>query len=636
MLKEWNENIYCNYPFIPSRLKTREVRVGNILIGNGHPIALQSMTSTPTMDTSASVEQCIRIIEAGADIVRLTAQNIREAENLENIRSQLRKAGYETPLVADVHFNPKVAETAAMVVEKIRINPGNFVSNSSGKQVGPILIRDRLEKLLEICKRHHTALRIGVNHGSLSERTLNRFGNTPLGMVESALEYLQICREFDFHQLVFSMKSSHTHIMVQAYRLMVHRMLTEGIVYPLHLGVTEAGDGEDGRIKSAVGIGSLLADGIGDTVRVSLTEDPEKEIPVAKELVAFFDHLKPSDPSTDFPDHGMNPFRFEKRRTVPVANIGGTTPPVVVSDLSHESVDGDILNSLGYTRDSSTNRWTPGDQSPEYLYFGPRIPPFSLPASATGVLDYKKWVEVAHATSYVPLFTLAEYLNSSLKSKTLNLVHLDTTNFDVKVMQKLKAEANVVFVVKGRSWDDLYHTRKCILHMMAHHIDIPVILWYETEPTTEERHILKAAIYFGALLVDGMGDGLWAGMQNAQDVDFLNRMSFGILQATRARITRTEYISCPSCGRTLFNIQETTRDIRNATRHLKGLKIGIMGCIVNGPGEMADADYGYVGSGPGKISLYKGRQLVRRNIPSERAIKELIKIIRDNDDWVDP
>jgi len=637
MLKDWDENIYCNHPFKPSRLLTREVKVGDVWLGGSHPITIQSMTSTPTMNTSASVDQCIRIIEAGADMVRLTAQNIKEAENLENIKSQLRSLGFNTPLIADVHFNPRVAETAATVVEKIRINPGNFipVSREGSDAIGTI--RGRLGPLTEICQKHNTALRIGVNHGSLSERILKQYGNTPEGMVESAMEYLRICEEMDFHQLVFSMKSSNAIVMVQAYRLMVHHMIRKGTLYPIHLGVTEAGEGQDGRLKSSVGIGSLLADGIGNTIRVSLTEDPENEVPVARQMADFYSHLKPANPPREKPDYAIHAFQYLKRHTIQTRNIGGPFVPVVIADLSHiKDPHMDDLTYLGFKWDLKLNKWDSNEQVPDYLYFGNNLPSFDLPPSCSAILNYKAWKKVRNRESYVPFCTLKEFTDAGPKSGVLNFVFMQPETFDLDVIQPLGNDRTVILVLKVTSLDGFHTVRHFINEMIRYQINQPVILWSEFRDPDAESWLLKSAAYYGGLLVDGIGDGLWITPTNGLELSFLNRLSFGILQATRTRITKTEYISCPSCGRTLFDIQLAAQDIRKATQHLKGLKIGIMGCIVNGPGEMADADYGYVGSGTGKVNLYKGHNVVRRNIPSDRAIEELIEIIREHGDWTNP
>ncbi len=635
MPKKWSENIYCNHPFKPSRLQTREVSVGSLLIGSAHPLRIQSMTNTPTMDTGSSVRQCIRIIDAGADLVRLTSRNIAEAENLANIKKELRDCGYHTPLIADIHFNPRVAETAARIVEKIRINPGNYISKTDGNKRG--IIEKSLKPLITICKDHHTAMRIGVNHGSLSERILKQFGDTPRGMVESALEYLRVCQDQDFHQVVFSMKSSNTLVMIRAYRLLVHKMLEQGIVYPLHLGVTEAGEGEDGRLKSAVGIGSLLADGIGDTIRVSLTEDPEFEIPVAGKLAALFQELKSNKPDTGDLHYPVDPFEYQKRLSDPVLNIGGTSLPVVIADCSGSgNRGGDLLDLAGYVTNSQTGYREPGDRTADYLYFGNTPPSFALPDSARGILEAEAWKKDPVNIWYFPVFSLEDFLLTGIKSDVLNFIKIKTEGDITEDVQICSQDPTAVYILEGTKTTDFHFWRSFFAGLIREQIHTPVILKACLPAADPESLQLEGSVMFGGLFADGLGDGAWLTSSGATGCGLLTASCFGILQASRVRTTRTEFISCPSCGRTLFNILEATSRIRKKTGHLKGLKIGIMGCIVNGPGEMADADYGYVGSGPGKVNIYKARKIIRRNVSSEVAVEELIKVIKENGDWMDP
>ena len=632
MSKDSRENKYCNDPFQPSRLKTREVFIGNIAIGANHPIRIQSMTNTLTSDTIASVRQCIRIIEKGADFVRLTAVNVREAENLANIKNELRNRGYSTPLIADVHFNPKVAETAAKIVEKIRINPGNFASSGEN---GILSIRKNLIPLIRICKNYGTAMRIGVNHGSLSNRILEKYGDTPEGMVESAIEYLQICQEEDFHQLVFSMKSSNTRVMVQSHRLFVSKMMQLGEIYPLHLGVTEAGEGEDGRIKSAVGIGTLLADGIGDTIRISLTEDPEEEIPVGQKLVAYFENKKAilkADPKIIYP---IKPFQYKKRPSTESINIGGANVPVVISNLENN------LNinwsDFGFTYIPNSKSWQKSDRSPDYLFFGSTVPLISLPEGTKGLLSAKVWQNLVEFQEKIfPVFTIEEYFVSEKKSNSLNFITIPANQELTPFIQELKKDQTIVLVLDGSGNTAFYDKRAIISRLIKENILVPVILKQTYNFDDPEKQILASASDLGGLFIDGLGDGIWIETNDCLPPEQSVSLAFGILQASRVRTSKTEFISCPSCGRTLFDIQEITAKIRQKTQHLKGLKIGVMGCIVNGPGEMADADYGYVGSGKGKISLYKNKDVIKKNIPTETAVEELIQLIKENGDWVNP
>ncbi|MQY78397.1 MAG: (E)-4-hydroxy-3-methylbut-2-enyl-diphosphate synthase [Bacteroidetes bacterium] len=639
---------YCNSLFSYSRLKTRRVNIGDVPLGGNYPVRVQSMTNTNTLDTKTTVEQCIRIINSGADYVRLTTQGRKEAENLVNIKKELRKKGYHTPLIADVHFNPDIAEMAARIVEKVRINPGNFVDrektlsekkySDDDYRAGLDKIYKRLTPMLNICKDYGTAIRIGVNHGSLSDRILSRYGNTPEGMVESAMEFLHVCMNENFHDVVFSMKSSNTMVMVQAYRLLVNRMFKEGQVYPIHLGVTEAGGGEDGRIKSAVGIGSLLADGIGDTIRVSLTEEPEFEIPVAKKLIGYFSGRSDHPEIKEVPGILVNPFRYQKRKTNPVRNIGGVNVPVVVTDLCEErSISFSFLSQLGYQYDVKENSWIISDQATDFIYLGDRRIECLVPEELGMIVDYYAWKnDTGEKYRFFPLFSFHEYIGKKNRSGRLNFIKIDLPGLDEKDLKYLEGDDTVVLILQTQNQNGMAEQRALIYRLMDNLNHIPVIIQRDYKEKETEDLLLKSASDFGALLLDGLGDGVWIRNQGPITCREIISTGFGILQASRVRTTKVEYISCPSCGRTLFNLLETTAKIREATYHLKGLKIGIMGCIVNGPGEMADADYGYVGSGKGKITLYRKQEILKRNISSKDAVNELVNLIKESGDWFDP
>jgi (E)-4-hydroxy-3-methylbut-2-enyl-diphosphate synthase len=649
------------------RLITREVKIGDLLLGNGHPIRVQTMTTTDTMNTLATVEQTIRCIEAGAELVRITAPSKKEAENLKVIREELHKRGYKVPLVADIHFTPNAAEIAARIVEKVRVNPGNYVDKKKFEQIDYTdaeyqeeieRIRERFTPLVQICRQEGTAMRIGTNHGSLSDRIMSRYGDTAIGMVESAMEFLRIARGESFHNIVLSMKSSNPQVMVQAYRLLVQTMFTEfGEAYPLHLGVTEAGDGEDGRIKSAAGIGTLLEDGLGDTIRVSLTEDPELEIPVCRDIVKRYRQpLASAVPAADTIPY--SPFEYKRRSSFAVDRIGGQQVPVVVSDLSKiDSITPDHLRSIGYTYDALTDKWTIGDAAADFIFTGHQLLDFALPGTLKVIVFPDAWQQAA-SDSYYPLFAASGYAAAIKKSDKLNFILLDcysdeTTINDYSFLEAVANDKTAVLCLSSTNQNAMQSVRRMLMELQTRSIQNPVILVCDSSGATPDEHLIHFAIETGALLLDGMGDGINLGykpaasMQNiqvkgrtylpVQDIhQFTNNTAFSILQATRTRISKTEYISCPSCGRTLFDLQETTAKIRAVTHHLKGVKIAIMGCIVNGPGEMADADFGYVGSGPGKITLYKGKEVVKRNVDSEVAVDELINLLRENDAWVEP
>jgi (E)-4-hydroxy-3-methylbut-2-enyl-diphosphate synthase len=660
--------LYCPSLTQYKRLKTLEVKIGDLLLGNFNPIRIQTMTTTNTMDTMATVEQSIRCIEAGSEMVRITAPSKNEAENLLNIKNELRKRGYTTPLVADIHFTPNAAEIAARIVEKVRVNPGNYVDKKKFEQIDYTdaeyaeeidRIRERFTPLVKICKEYGTAMRIGTNHGSLSDRIMSRYGDTANGMVESAMEFLRIARNESYHNIILSMKSSNPQVMVQAYRLLVQTMDREfGDCYPLHLGVTEAGDGEDGRIKSAIGIGALLEDGIGDTIRVSLTEDPEFEIPVCKDLVKRYDEREkktagqPVIPAIEKIPY--DPFAYSRRESFAVSNIGKKQVPVVIADfMKAAAISNTDLPSVGYTYNEGTDKWNISDGAADYIYTGHKIPGFALPGTLKVICDYETWLEAPDKTKYFPLYHGASYLLHNERSGVLNFVSVDTNSDDAnEILQQIRKDNTVVLCL----WSSHAHTmpsvRRYIMELMNQDIICPVILAVESHDDNIDDQLIHFSAEAGALLLDGMGDGIWlmndpARLRNAKvsgrtyletksSQQFINNTSFSILQATRTRISKTEYISCPSCGRTLFDLQETTAKIRAVTNHLKGIKIAIMGCIVNGPGEMADADFGYVGSGPGKITLYKGKEVVKRNVNSDIAVDELVGILKENKVWLEP
>lgn len=659
-----NHAMYCNSLTTGSRLKTREVSIGHLLMGNLHPVRIQTMTTTDTMDTMGTVAQTIRCIEAGAELVRITAPSKKEAENLLNIKNELHKQGYKTPLVADIHFTPNAAEIAARIVEKVRVNPGNYVDKKKFQQLDYSdaeyaaeieRIRERFTPLVKICKEYGTAMRIGTNHGSLSDRIMSRYGDTPMGMVESAMEFLRIARDENYHNIVLSMKASNPLVMVQAYRLLVDTMLNEfGECYPLHLGVTEAGDGEDGRIKSAIGIGTLLEDGLGDTIRVSLTEDPEFEIPVCKDLVKKYQIRHTQQEIPQVISLPYSPYEYKRRETHAVSNIGSGYTPVVVADFSKAaSITPTDLTVIGYTYDASTDKWTIHDAAADYLYTGNQVLSFALPGTVKVICNYATWLQHPDKEKYFPLFNVDEYLKHTDRSPVLNFIAVDTaTPQAAQVMQAMRRDKTAVLCVQSSDALPMHSVRRFIIELMNQGITAPVVLCVHSEDATIDEQLIHFSAESGALLLDGMGDGIWLTnnpdrisnlkvsgrtyLETKNNYQFLNNTSFSILQATRTRISKTEYISCPSCGRTLFDLQETTAKIRAVTHHLKGVKIAIMGCIVNGPGEMADADFGYVGSGPGKITLYKGKEVVKRNVDSAVAVDELINLLKENGAWRDP
>jgi len=594
------------------RRKTLSVKIGKVFIGSDHSIKTQSMTTASTMDTDKSVDEAIRIIKAGGKLVRFTAPNINEAKNLLNIKNALVAKGYDDPLVADIHFTPNAALEASKIVEKVRINPGNYVDkkkfevkeyDDKSYQDELLKIEEKFIPLINSCKENKVAMRIGTNHGSLSDRVMNRFGDTPLGMVESAMEFLRICKQNDFDQIVLSMKSSNPIVMIHAYRLLVKSMENENMHYPLHLGVTEAGDGLDGRIKSALGIGTLLTEGLGDTIRVSLTEDPEFEIPVAEKILEKIDSIskKIRLKNTD-----KRAFSFFKRETESIKNIGEKNPPIVISNSSND-FEGNF---------------------PDYLFIDNLD---NLDESKQYIIEGKDWNKNL-AKNIFPYFnSLKDFRKSKAVSNTLNFIEIELSKITNTIMQTFSNSVVIVLNVDNTNRHDLL---SAFNFLEEKQIKIPVILKGRYQSLDFEKVAIDASIEIGSILLEGMGNGIWI---QTKDFDSkINELSFLILQNTRTRIFKTDYISCPSCGRTKFDLQETTALVKEHTNHLKGLKISVMGCIVNGPGEMADADYGYVGSGDGVISLYKGKELVKRNISSEQAVNELIQLIKENDDWVDP
>ena len=633
---------YCTSLTKFARFKTRVIKIGNLSIGGDYPIAVQSMTITDTMDTLATVEESIRMIKAGCELIRITAPSKKEAENLQNIKNELRRNGYKTPIVADIHFTPNAAEIAAQIVEKVRINPGNYADKKKFEnltytdksyKIELQRIKKKITPLIEICKKNGVAMRIGTNHGSLSDRILSRYGDTPKGMVESAMEFLRICREQDYHEIVLSMKASNTRVMVQAYRLLVAEMIKEGMSYPLHLGVTEAGEGEEGRIKSAVGIGSLLADGIGDTIRVSLTEAPEFEMPVAKKLLSHFKGFNKHANIKEIEKNPLNPFEYKKRITNTVLNIGGKNPPIVKADFClKKKITPASFFALGYNYSIPLDKWHISDMAADYVFVGDHKIDFKVPGTLGLIYNYKTWKN--HKKGY-PCLTVKEYLKEENKSNKMNMIYTCLSDLSEELKNKLKTDKTAVLLIDTHNKNGLAEQRRLFIELINNDIKTPVIIGRSYKNLSEEQLQLSSSADIGPLLLDGLGDGIFIYTENCAADQMINNLSFGILQATRTRISKTEYISCPSCGRTLFDLQETTAKIRKVTDHLKGVKIGIMGCIVNGPGEMADADYGYVGTGPGKITLYKEKEIVQKNIAEEEAVDALINLIKSNGDWIE-
>ena len=642
---------YCPSLTHYERWRTRAVRIGEIGIGGHNAIRVQSMTTTDTMDTAATVAQSIRMIEAGCELVRITAPSKKDAENLAEIKKQIRAAGFSAPLVADIHFTPNAAEVAARIVEKVRVNPGNYadkkkfdVREYTDAEYAEELerIRERFTPLVRICKEHGTAMRIGTNHGSLSDRILNRYGDTPEGMVESAFEFLRICRDENYHEIVLSMKASNVQVMVQAYRLLVHRMMSEGWDYPLHLGVTEAGDGEDGRVKSAAGIGALLEDGIGDTVRVSLTEDPEFEIPVARALVDRYNDRRNHAPipplsSGEEPGvRGISPFSYSRRHSREVLNIGARHVPVVMADLSgRAAITPATLFAWGYRYSVPLDKWNITDQACDYAFIGKNTIDFEIPGTLGIIQEHATWIGNTKKERHYPFLNKREYLGGAARHPQFNLVYATLADLDEAYITALKADPTAVLLIDTHNAHGMAEQRRLFFELIAQECPVPVIIGRAYGAISNDTLVLHSSTDMGPLLIDGLGDGVFIADEQGGREDLVCRTAFGILQATRTRTSKTEYISCPSCGRTLFDLQETTAKIRARTSHLKGVKIGIMGCIVNGPGEMADADFGYVGTGPGVITLYREKEVVKRNVPSEHAVDELIGLIKEHGMWVE-
>ncbi|MDW3649138.1 MAG: (E)-4-hydroxy-3-methylbut-2-enyl-diphosphate synthase [Bacteroidia bacterium] len=656
-----SKNSYSHKHFSYQRIPSSEVQIGHVPVGGNNPIRIQSMTTTDTMDTIGTVEQSLRMVEAGCEYVRITAPSKKEAHNLAEIKKELHKRGCKVPLVADIHFTPNAAEIAARIVEKVRVNPGNYADKKKFAEIDYTdasyqneldRIYKRFSPLVKICKEEGTAMRIGTNHGSLSDRIMSRYGDTALGMVESALEFIRICEDHNYRNLVVSMKASNPQVMVQAYRLLMEEMLKNGHVYPLHLGVTEAGEGEDGRIKSALGIGTLLMDGIGDTVRVSLTEEPEHEMPVANFLVKHFIEQAQQLRTKDMDESGLllpfNPFEFKRRESIEVVNLGAKQVPRVVADIRHNCEEASSLSEIGYTYVEALDKYNFSDVASDYVYLGSQVVPYELPGGLKRIYDFDTWRMLADRDTNFPFFESPKaWTNKTEASESLNFIQLKPENWK-EVAQNAQNYENCSFVLASDSPLPSYDWRQMIYGLMEAGLKAPFILkmslpasfdYYSDDelPThvridEEAKTQLALSSNGSSLLVDGLVEGLW--MEKADSCRI--RTAFGMLQLARLRITKTEYISCPSCGRTLFDLQETTARIRKRTEHLKGVKIGIMGCIVNGPGEMADADYGYVGVGPGKISLYRGKEVIEKGVPTEHAVDKLIDLIREDGNWVEP
>ncbi len=623
------------------------------------------MTTTDTMNTIATVEQTIRMVEAGCEYVRITAPSINEAKNLEEIKKELKVRGYNVPLIADIHFTPNAAEMAARIVEKVRVNPGNYVDKKkfdlieytdAEYQEELDRIRERFTPLVKICKEYGTAMRIGTNHGSLSDRIMSRYGDTPLGMVESALEFLRICEDENYHNIVLSMKASNPQVMVQAYRLLINKMEAEEMNYPLHLGVTEAGGGEDGRIKSALGIGALLEDGIGDTIRVSLTEDPEFEAPVAIALANRYKGREKHKPIKEIHESPIDPFVYNRRKTFEVLSIGGSNVPRVVADYSNRTISSqkDLID-IGYTYDEPTDKWNLSDIAADLIYLGKNILPFDCPNGLNAIYDFEIWKNLKTDYNSYPILTANEFLDANKKSNELNFILISIIDLSEEIISKIKNDKSVVLILETQNLAGMAEQRRSFFELIENEITNPVILKRDYANIAFEDLQLYSSTDLGSLLIDGFGDGVWLSVDNFKSEPeksgtyvksfiknseskekIVNRLLFNILQAARLRISKTEYIACPSCGRTLFDLQETTEMIRKRTEHLKGVKIAIMGCIVNGPGEMADADYGYVGSGVDKITLYREKNIVRRNISANDAVNQLIELIKEDGNWVEP
>jgi len=635
---------YCPSLISYKRFLSREVNIGNTPLGGLNPIRIQSMTTTNTMNTEDTINQSIRMIEAGSEYIRITAPSKNEARNLKNIQDGLKQKGYNIPIIADIHFTPNAAELAAEIVSKVRINPGNYADKKKFKkfEISDIeynleleRIYDRFAPLVKICKNNGTAMRIGTNHGSLSDRIMNRYGDSPLGMVESALEFIRICESFNYYDMVLSMKSSNPIIMVNAYRLLVNKMLKENMNYPLHLGVTEAGDGMEGRVKSSFGIGALLEDGIGDTIRVSLTEEPEFEIPVAKEIVKKFNNRK-NNQQEYLSSLEINPFEYNRNESNTILNFGSSNVPRVIADLSNSvEINYNTLSDIGYTYLKDVDKWVIADIAADYIHIGNNCSDLILPPSLGIICDYAKWVSMEDKSNLYPEVNLEQYID--FKEDTLKFLYiLSDQSINENILKKIAKDSSLVIIMDTNNDNGIHDQRNLFFKFLRKKYKVPMIISRYYQDLNYENIEINASIDIGSLLVDGFGDGIFIANNNNISIKKINELSFSILQAGRVRISKTEFISCPSCGRTQFDLQKTTARVRKETSHLKGLKIAVMGCIVNGPGEMADADYGYVGTGKSKISLYKGHSVYKSNVDEKNAIKELVDLVKINNDWVDP
>lgn len=667
--------MYSLSHFSHKRIPTHEVSIGDLKMGGNNPIRIQSMTTTDTMDTEATIKQTLKMVEAGCELVRITAPSIKEAENLRLIKAALHEQGCTVPLVADIHFTPNAAEVAARIVEKVRVNPGNYADKKKFETIDYTdesyqaeleRIYKKFAPLVKICKENGTCMRIGTNHGSLSDRILSRYGDSPLGMVESAWEFIKICEDFDFHNIVVSMKASNPQVMVQAYRLLMERMLKHTHIYPLHLGVTEAGEGEDGRIKSALGISTLLMDGIGDTVRVSLTEEPEYESPVAKFLIDYYEKLRVESGELKVEKLPFNPYEFNRRKTNHILNIGHIEVPRVVGDIRHACTKAADLKEMGYDYNALLDKYNFADIAADFVYLGKNIPTFEMPGGLKLVYDAATWALLRENDRQFPYFSeINAFLTAEKTHETLNFVRITKADIPTILAEKEKIQqingslsevemphlfdkiSTCVFIADSEAYIPTYDFRQIIYALTNADLHNPILAtsrkhkdynFYDDShfpdyvQITEEAKIqLSISSDLSTLLVDGLIDGVW--IENADNL--MLRTVFGCLQMSRLRITKTEYISCPSCGRTLFDLMETTARIRSRTEHLKGVKIGIMGCIVNGPGEMADADYGYVGVGTDKIALYRGKEVVMKAVKTAEAVDKLIDLIREDGRWVE-
>ncbi|HON18981.1 MAG TPA: (E)-4-hydroxy-3-methylbut-2-enyl-diphosphate synthase [Salinivirgaceae bacterium] len=623
---------------------TIEVKVGDVKIGGNNPIVIQSMCNTSPDDVEKGYQQARELANAGSQLIRFTVRNSADVEVLAQIKKRLRDQGISTPLVADVHFNPQAALKAAEVVEKVRINPGNFLGKRANvenpKEYSPQewndelqLIEEKLINLLSVCRKCNTAIRIGVNHGSLSERIMSKYGNTPEGMVESAMEFLRICRKNNFNSVVVSLKSSNVRVMTTAYRMLVEAMHAEGLNYPLHLGVTEAGNELAGRVRSAVGIGTLLFDGIGNTIRVSLTENPVSEIAPAQKLADYC-----SNPSRSGDPKQLSTFDYKNftiHQAFEVDIFGGKNPPAVILDLRHfKEINEEILHQIGYHRQN--HQWIKSSTAPDAIFIETNTINAEWPKSLRILFDPQ--IIQSPNEDAIPVFTKTLYLDIASRIKDLvKMVACSSTDLDNPTfLDLLKNDPRAIILLDTYRIDGFHDQRQAILILKKCQIRNPVILRRNYATDDSESYILQASADLGGLMLNGFGHGIWLTNPFCSELSLNRELMFEILQASRTRISQTEYIACPSCGRTQFEIEKVLAEIKKRTSHLKHLKIGVMGCIVNGPGEMSDADYGYVGAAPGKVMLYKGKTLVKKNIPTHQAVDQLIELIRENGDWIEP